>query len=62
MIQRELQIKNAGTVAASLGNDDPYYKGVFIHSRMRMEFWKDLERHRSNAQITKIQNRNWRAP
>jgi len=45
MIQRELQIKNAGTVAASLGNDDPYYKGVFIHSRMRMEFWKDLERH-----------------
>ena len=24
--------------------NDPYYKGVFIHSRMRVEFWKDLER------------------
>ena len=24
--------------------NDPYYKGVFIHSRMRMEFWKDRER------------------
>ncbi len=24
--------------------NDPYYKGVFIHSRMREEFWKDLER------------------
>ena len=25
--------------------NDPYYKGVFIHSRMRMEFWKDKERN-----------------
>ena len=24
--------------------NDPYYKGIFIHSRMRVEFWKDLER------------------
>ena len=24
--------------------NDPYYKGVFIHSRMRVEFWKDRER------------------
>jgi hypothetical protein len=24
--------------------NDPYYKGVFIHSRMRMEFWRDRER------------------
>ena len=24
--------------------NDPYYKGVFIHSRMKVEFWKDLER------------------
>lgn len=24
--------------------NDPYYKGVFIHDRMEMEFWKDVER------------------
>jgi len=24
--------------------NDPYYKGVFIHSRMEVEFWKDVER------------------
>jgi len=24
--------------------NDPYYKGVFIHSRMGVEFWKDRER------------------
>lgn len=24
--------------------NDPYYKGVFIHSRMTVEFWKDRER------------------
>ncbi len=24
--------------------NDPYYKGVFIHSRMELEFWRDLER------------------
>ena len=24
--------------------NDPYYKGVFIHSRMEVEFWKDRER------------------
>ncbi len=25
--------------------NDPYYKGVFIHSRMGIEFWKDKERN-----------------
>ncbi len=25
--------------------NDAYYKGVFIHSRMGMEFWKDKERN-----------------
>ena len=24
--------------------NDPYYKGVFIHSLMGMEFWKDQQR------------------
>jgi hypothetical protein len=24
--------------------NDPYYKGVFIHDRMTMEFWQDVER------------------
>jgi hypothetical protein len=24
--------------------NDPYYKGVFIHSRIKIEYWKDLER------------------
>ncbi len=24
--------------------NDPYYKGVFIHHRMKVEFWKDQER------------------
>jgi hypothetical protein len=24
--------------------NDPYYKDVFIHSRMKVEFWRDLER------------------
>jgi len=24
--------------------NDPYYKGVFIHSSMKVQFWKDLER------------------
>ena len=24
--------------------NDPYYKGVFIHDRMTMEFWQDRER------------------
>ncbi len=24
--------------------NDPYYMDVFIHSGMKMEFWKDLER------------------
>lgn len=24
--------------------NDPYYKGLFIHSRMGLEFWKDRER------------------
>jgi hypothetical protein len=24
--------------------NDPYYKGVFIHDRMTMEFWHDVER------------------
>lgn len=25
--------------------NDPYYKGVFIHHIMKVEFWKDLERN-----------------
>ena len=24
--------------------NDPYYKGVFDHSRMKMEFWNDIDR------------------
>jgi len=24
--------------------NDPYYKGVFDHSRMKMEFWNDVDR------------------
>ena len=24
--------------------NDPYYKGLFIHSRMKVEYWKNLER------------------
>jgi hypothetical protein len=24
--------------------NDPYYKGVFDHSRMKMEFWHDVDR------------------
>ena len=24
--------------------NDPYYKGVFVHNRMGIEFWKDRER------------------
>ncbi|MGE0581327.1 MAG: hypothetical protein AB7P31_04235 [Steroidobacteraceae bacterium] len=24
--------------------NDPYYKGVFVHNRMGMEIWKDKER------------------
>ena len=29
---------------AEYKENDPYYKGVFIHSRMGYEFWKDVER------------------
>ena len=29
---------------ADYKKNDPYYKGVFIHDRMTMEFWKDVER------------------
>ncbi len=29
---------------AEYKKNDPYYKGVFIHSRMKVEFWQDLER------------------
>jgi hypothetical protein len=29
---------------AEYKENDPYYKGVFIHDRMTMEFWQDLER------------------
>ena len=29
---------------AEYKKNDPYYKGVFIHSRMRVEFWQDMER------------------
>ena len=29
---------------AEYKENDPYYQGVFIHDRMTMEFWKDLER------------------
>ena len=29
---------------AEYKENDPYYKGVFIHSSMNVEFWKDMER------------------
>jgi hypothetical protein len=29
---------------AEYKENDPYYKGVFIHSRMGYEFWRDMER------------------
>ena len=29
---------------AEYKENDPYYKGVFKHDRMKMEFWRDLER------------------
>jgi hypothetical protein len=29
---------------AEYKKNDPYHKGVFEHSRMKVEFWKDLER------------------
>jgi hypothetical protein len=29
---------------AEYKENDPYYKGVFIHSMMGMEFWKDVDR------------------
>jgi hypothetical protein len=29
---------------AEYKENDPYYKGVFDHSNMGMEFWKDMQR------------------
>jgi hypothetical protein len=29
---------------AEYKENDPYYKGVFDHSRMTMEFWQDVDR------------------
>jgi len=29
---------------AEYKKNDPYHRGVFAHSRMKVEFWKDLER------------------
>ena len=36
--------KNYPGPYAEYFENDPYYKCVFIHSRMGMEFWRDVER------------------
>jgi hypothetical protein len=36
--------KNYEGPYAEYKKNDPYYKGVFVHNRMGLEFWKDRQR------------------